>query len=52
MKYQATIKRMYVWRCEIEANSKEEAKDKAYAMVQDWPPNDDYAYDTTVIEVD
>ena len=50
-KYQVTVKRMQVWKVdEIEAESEEEAKDKADRLVADWPPNDDYAYDTIARE--
>lgn len=52
MKYAALVKRMQVWHCEVEAETEEEARDKADALVADWPPNDDYAYDTRVTPID
>jgi hypothetical protein len=45
--YRCTVKRMQTWTQLVEAETREEAKDKADAMCEGEPPGDDYAYETT-----
>lgn len=49
--YAVTVKRMQVWRLEVEAADADEAKDRADAMAADEPIADDYAYSTDAKEI-
>lgn len=45
--YLCTVKRMQVWRIEVEADNAEAAKAIADTLAWDEPVADDYAYETT-----
>lgn len=52
MKFRCKVIRQQAWDIEVEAEDREEAKDKADAEALTMPPHDDYAYETLAVEID
>ena len=50
--WRCTVYRKMKWTVEIEADNEEEAKDTADDYVRDFPPDDDWAYETTAVEIE
>lgn len=48
--YRCTVKRMQVWYIEVEADTREQAKEKAEHAACLERPDDDYSYDTKAEE--